>query len=116
MNTIMQTPTTKITTALADDLNAFRHYLASERGLAQNTVLAYGCDLERYAQWVAGGGLGDYLKPSVRELTHYLGFLRDEDLAPPSVARHLIALKMFYRFLRLEERITANAVDLLSSP
>src|SRR5205807_7272048 len=36
--------------------------------------------------------------------------------APPSVARHLIALKMFYRFLRLEERVAQNAVELLSSP
>ena len=53
---------------------------------------------------------------TVRELTHYLGFLKEENLAPPSVARHLIALKMFYRFLRLEERVAQNAVELLSSP
>src|SRR5207248_9254260 len=37
-------------------------------------------------------------------------------LAPPSVARHLVALKMFYRFLRLEERTTENTVELLNSP
>jgi integrase/recombinase XerD len=37
-------------------------------------------------------------------------------LAPPSIARHLIALKMFYRFLRLEERVEKNTVELLSSP
>src|SRR5439155_9209009 len=45
-----------------------------------------------------------------------LSFCRDEKLAPPSVARHLVSLKMFYRFLRLEERVDSNAVDLLSSP
>jgi integrase/recombinase XerD len=65
---------------------------------------------------VAGGGLPDYLRPSVRELTHYLLFLHAEKLAPPSIARHLVALKMFYRFLRLEERVEQNAVELLSSP
>ncbi len=32
------------------------------------------------------------------------------------MARHLVALKMFYRFLRLEERTTDGTVDLLSSP
>jgi integrase/recombinase XerD len=32
------------------------------------------------------------------------------------VARHLVALKMFYRFLRMEERAKESAVDLLSSP
>lgn len=102
--------------ALAEDLAAFRHYLEAERGMARNTVLAYGRDLERFHLWVAGGGLADYLAPSVRDLTHYLAHLRDEKLAPTSAARHLVALKMFYRFLRLEERVRQNTVDLLSSP
>lgn len=103
-------------TALNDDITAFRHYLQAERGMAVNTVLAYNRDLDRFAGWVAGGGLGDYLKPGIRDLGHYLGFLRDEKLAPPSVARHLVALKMFYRFLRLEDRSDPSAVELLSSP
>jgi integrase/recombinase XerD len=102
--------------ALADDVKAFGHYIQAERGLAENTLLAYGRDLDRFSQWVAGGRLSDYLAPTLRDLSHYLGFLRDEGLAPPSVARHLVALKMFYRFLRLEERTTAATVDLLSSP
>src|SRR5262245_40028449 len=104
------------TSSLHADLAAFRNYLRAERGLAHNTVLAYGRDLERFAEWVAGGGLKDALHPSVRDLTGYIVFLRDENLAPPSIARHLIALKMFYRFLRLEERVSENAVELLSAP
>ena len=107
---------TRTSSALLADISAFRHYLQAERGLAANTVLSYGRDLERFAGWVAGGGLQDYLAPNVRQLTNYLGFLREEQLAPPSIARHLIALKMFYRYLRLEERIGQNAVELLSSP
>src|SRR5437764_930019 len=91
--------------ALTSDITAFRHYLLSERGLAANTLLAYGRDLDRFAGWVAGGGLADYLHPGVRELSGFLGFCRESGLAPPSVARHLVALKMFYRFLRLEERV-----------
>jgi integrase/recombinase XerD len=102
--------------ALADDITAFHHYLQAERGLAANTLVAYGHDLDRYSQWVAGGGLEDYLTPTLRDLSHYLEHLREEGLAPPSIARHLVALKMFYRFLRLEERTSAAAVDLLSSP
>lgn len=103
-------------TALTDDIRAFRDYLKAERGMADNTVLAYGRDLDRFSGWVAGGGLKDYLKPSIRDLSHYLSFMRDEQLAPSSVARHLVALKMFYRFLRVEERGDPTAVGLLSSP
>jgi integrase/recombinase XerD len=101
---------------LSDDITAFRHYLQAERGMAANTILAYGRDLDRYAVWIAGGGLPNYLKPSIRELTGYISFLRGEQLAPPSVARHLVALRMFYRFLRLEERADQAAVELLGSP
>ena len=101
---------------LSDDLSAFRNYLQAERGLAANTVLAYGRDLDRFAEWVAGGGLKDCLKPNVRELTEYISYMREGGLAPPSVARHLVALKMFYRFLRIEERVEHNTVELLSSP
>src|SRR5207245_1413794 len=103
-------------TALADDLSAFRNYLRAERGMAANTVLAYGRDLDRFSLWTQDGGVRDYLKPNVRELSQYLSHLREEELGPSSVARHLVALKMFYRFLRLEERVQQNAVELLSSP
>ncbi len=102
--------------ALVADVTAFGHYLQGERGLAANTLLAYGRDLNHFTAWVAGGGLADYLQPSVRELSHFLTYLRAEGLAPPSIARHLVALKTFYRFLRLEERVQSAAVDLLSSP
>ena len=91
--------------ALQADLSAFRDYLAAERGMAKNTVLAYQADLVKYRDWSAGGGLANYLAPSVRELTNYLGYLKEDGLAPPSVARNLIATKMFYRFLQLEERV-----------
>ncbi len=102
--------------ALAEDIAAFRHYLQTERGMATNTVLAYGRDLDRFARWAALGELADFQRPTVRELSRYLSHLREEGLAPASMARHLIALKMFYRFLRTEERADASAVELLSSP
>jgi integrase/recombinase XerD len=112
----MPSDASKHYTELTEDIRAFRHYIQAERGMAANTVLAYGGDLDRFALWVAGGGLDNYLKPTVRELSHYLAHLRDEQLIPASVARHLVALKMFYRFLRLEERTTQSTVELLDSP
>ncbi len=102
--------------ALNDDIQAFRNYIRAERGLSDNTHLAYSRDMDRFLHWVAGGGVADYLAPTLRELSSYLEFLRSEELAPPSMARHLVSLRMFYRFLRLEERTTVGTVDLLSSP
>jgi integrase/recombinase XerD len=101
---------------LVEETTAFRHYLRAERGMADNTVTAYGHDLDRFAAWVADGRMRDFRSPTLGELADYLAFLRDEQLAPASVARHLVALKMFYRFLKLEERADAAAVELVGSP
>ena len=98
------------------DVQAFRQYIRAERGLADNTLQAYGRDLDRFSLW-AGAGLADHLYPTLRELSNYVSFLRDDEgLAPPSMARNLVAVKIFYRFLRLEERTTQTTVDLLASP
>jgi integrase/recombinase XerD len=101
---------------LNSDIAAFRHYLRSERGLSDNTVQAYGRDLDRFATWCALVRFAEYAAPTLKDLGRYVAFLHDEQLAPPSIARYLVALKMFYRFLRLEERADAAAVDLLGSP
>ena len=101
---------------LRQGIAAFKGYMQAERGMSANTLLAYGRDLERFAEWVADGGLKDYREPTIAELSRYLEHLRTEELAAPSVARHLVALKMFFRYLRLEGSVTGHAVDLLSSP
>ncbi len=101
---------------LVADVTAFKNYLTTERGLSENTVLAYGRDLARFVGWAERLKLSDHLHPELSDLVRYLGFLHDEKLAPPSVARHIVALRMFYRYLRYEERTGESAVDLLSSP
>ena len=101
---------------LQSDIAAFRHYLAAERGLSDHTVQAYGRDLARYSEWVETVKLADHTKPTLSDLSRYVAFLHEEKLAPPSIGRHIVSLRSFYRFLKLEERAGATAVDLLASP
>ena len=101
---------------LRSDILAFRNYLRAERGLSENTVMAYTRDLAKFAEWAEQIGLREYLKPTLKELSRYLGFLSELDLAGPTVARNIVALRMFFKFLRLEEKTDKTAVDLLASP
>ena len=100
---------------LVEEIEAFRSYLRAERGMADNTVISYGHDLDRFAEWFALGHMSDFRKPRLGELAEYLAFMREENLAPSSIARHLVSLKMLYRFLKLEERADPSAVELLAS-
>jgi integrase/recombinase XerD len=101
---------------LTTDVKAFVHYLTAERGLSPHTVAAYQRDMAKFVAWIAEAKPRDYLDPTLRELAGYLAYLHEANLAAPSVARHLASLRMFYRFLRLEERASPAAVDLLGSP
>ena len=101
---------------LPSDVAAFRHYLRAERGLSDNTVQAYGRDLAKFGDWVTLTHHPNYLAPSLRDLGRYVGYLNDLGLAAPSVARHVVSLRMFYKFLRLEERADPTAAALLGSP
>ncbi len=49
-------------------------------------------------------------------LGDYLEWLRADGLAASTVARRMVALKMFFRFLVLEGVLTESAVELLRSP
>ena len=49
-------------------------------------------------------------------LTSYLTHLHERQLAATSIARHLISIKMYFRYLVLEGVLLESAVELLESP
>lgn len=81
-------------------------WLAAERGLALNSRMAYRRDLARYAQFLRQAGIAtlDHIgEPTVAAYVDHLRSLRDDEgqpaLAPASIARGLVAVRSFHRFL-----------------
>lgn len=91
----------------------FADYLRTQCHLSENTVAAYRRDLERFFKWL---GNAPPAALTIRELADYAGWLHQEKLAPASVARHIVSLKMFFRYLQLEGAVIDNPVELLGSP
>ena len=93
-------------------LAAFADYLRAECHLAENTIVAYRRDLRRFYAW-----LGERRVPAldVRQLAEYAGWLHKQSLAPASLARHLVSLKLFFRYLQLEGVLRDNKVELLGT-
>src|SRR6185437_8330646 len=84
---------------------SFADYLRSECHLADNTVAAYRRDLRRFYDWL---GERRIPKLTIRELADYAGWLHEQKLAPASLARHLVSLKLFFRYLQLEGILVDN--------
>jgi integrase/recombinase XerD len=93
-------------------VDSFTAYIAGECHLAENTVAAYRRDMRRFLEWLAGRNV---LKLTIGELADYAGWLGKKKLAPASIARHLVSLKVFFRYLQLEGAVADNLAELLGS-
>ena len=91
---------------------AFIDYLRSECHLAENTVCAYQRDVERFYQWLGRRKLKSL---TIRELSDYVAWLNSRELAPASIARNVIGVKMYFRYLQLEGVLVDNKIELLGS-
>lgn len=89
---------------------SFLRYLRSECHLAENTVRAYGRDLEHFIAWLGNRRLAGL---SVSELSAYPAWLREQPLAAASISRHVVSLKVFFRYLQLEGVLDDNQAALL---
>jgi integrase/recombinase XerD len=93
-------------------LDAFVAYVAGECHLAENTVAAYRRDLRHFFAWLEGRRIENL---TIRDLSDYVGWLYARKLAPASIARHIVSLKVFFRYLQLEGVLRDNLAELLGS-
>ena len=91
---------------------AFVRYLRSECHLAENSVVAYERDLRRFFDWLRGRRIEGL---SVSDLSDYPAWLTAQELAPASISRHVVSLKVFFRYLQLEGVLSGNQAELLGT-
>lgn len=100
---------------MRNDVQAFLNYVLVERGLAANTVAAYRHDLEKLAAFCEERRLA----PAHMERPHvvdFLGRLYQRGLDSRSVARVLVTVRNFFRFLRRERMIPHDPTEHIESP
>ncbi len=112
-------PTAPIASRPADPglhLPAFVNYLRAECGLSDNTLLAYNRDLTQFTTWYRVHGPDRVQQVEISLISDYLQFLHDRNYAATSIARHLVSIKMFFRYMVLEGILPESVVDLVNSP
>jgi integrase/recombinase XerD len=97
-------------------IHVFLSYLRVEKGLAHNTILAYGRDLRKFNAF-----LGKRHKQRIEEVNRddiidFLSSLYKEKLDSRSVARHLVSLRSLYKFAMMEELAPLDPTENLESP
>lgn len=92
--------------------DAFMDYLAGECRLAENTIAAYRRDINRFNKWLEGRSIPSL---TIADLSDFVAWLHSFELAPSSMARHIVALRMYFRYLQLEGILRDNLAELLGS-
>lgn len=91
-------------------------YLRVERGLAKNTLLAYGRDLRRYGAFLRGRVIRDLAEVDRQILEDFLASLWEQGLSAKSVSRVLAAVRSLHRFALREGVVEADHAGEISSP
>jgi len=99
-----------------DYIEEFINYLSVERGLANNTLLAYRRDLVKYASHLSKKGIKEASKVGRSQITDFMYHEKKQGLAPNSISRSLAAIKMFHRFLVRERLVKEDPTTLVDTP
>jgi tyrosine recombinase XerC len=94
-------------------IDKFMRYLEIEKNYSRHTLLNYRIDLEGFRGFLGQAAIDnvDYLF-----LRKYLASLKEKDLGTKSMARHLSALRSFFKFLVREGYLKANPMLSMASP
>ena len=99
-----------------DYLDLFISYLAVEKGLSANTREAYSRDLARYLDFLEKQGCTAPAGVKATDIAAFLGRLKDMGIGARSRARCLSSIRMFHKFLMIENYADTNPASIIEAP
>jgi integrase/recombinase XerD len=87
-----------------------------EKGLAWNTVQAYGRDLAKLANYLEERGISSWREVDATQIRSFISSLRATGLSSRTVARHGVTVRQLLSFLQAEGRIKTALLPTLSLP
>ncbi len=80
-------------------IDRYLNHLVTEKGLSENTVEAYFRDLSRFDAYLKPQKINHPRAVKASTILKYIIALRNDGLSPKSRARHLVALRGFFKHL-----------------
>ena len=99
-----------------DYLDLFISYLTVEKGLSSNTRSAYSRDLARYLNFLEKVGREKPSDVGPADIAAFMGTLQKLNIGPRSRARCLSAIRMFHKFLMIENYADRNPATIIEAP
>ncbi len=97
-------------------IEQFLNYLSVEKGLSKNTLEAYAQDLAAYQIFLEKEKLPDWGSVKREHITKFMFEEKKRGQEASSIARRLVAVKLFHRFLVSERYMTEDVTSVLETP
>lgn len=94
----------------------FINYIAVERGLAKNTLMAYTRDLEKYVEHLGEKKISNPDRVTRDHISGFMFDLKKYGMSATTICRHLASIKMFHRFLVRENLAKEDPTTLVDTP
>ena len=101
---------------MREHLSDFIGHLCLERGLAKNTTTAYASDLAVFFAALDAAGINDAATVTRDDILDFLEASQQHGLEAATIARRLVAIKVFFRFLVQEGLLHADVTEIMESP
>ncbi len=97
-----------------EPIHRLMEFLRLERALSPHTILAYRSDLNQFSRALSPSKTPAQV--TRHDILDYLLKLKDEGLSASSIARKLVAIKVFYRHLSGEGLVPTDPAGVIESP
>ena len=101
---------------LRECFNDFIGHLRLERGLSLRTAKAYGSDMELFIRYLESLHIDEWEEVRRDDIADFLEADPDHRMEPTTIARRLVSIKVFFRYLVEEQIVKYDITDIMEGP
>lgn len=98
------------------NIDKFLDYLKYERNYSNNTIIAYENNIRDFLSYCKIKNVKNMNEVNYQFIRGYISYLYKQKYQAKSITRILSALRSFFKYLKREEKISTNPLDLITSP
>jgi len=96
-------------------LQNFQEYLSVEKGLSENSIFSYRYDLNKFRSYLEKQQI-DFLEVQTKDIMKFLMEEKNRKISSKTLAREVVAIRQFYKYLRDEKQVDYNPTDKIGTP
>ena len=98
------------------EIQEFIAYLAYEKALSKNSIASYGIDIKQFISFLSNRNVVHWQEVNRDLILEFLDEFYKNEIKTSTIARKLVTIKIFFRYLFQEGIIPCNITDVMDSP